>query len=289
MFEKILVISEPMPNSEILLKTIIDLKKIGTRECLLFQCLNPRVLYETPTTFVADIFHTNLESQKKYLEEQGFIVATREAVGYVRDEIVEVAREENCALIVAGASEQSLLADLLFGNAAYSVMHGSTMPLMIVRVPGRPELPESIKPFRSLNSHVLFPTDFSENAARAFAVLKQMVEAGVRKITLLHVQDKAKLDPHLLSQLNEFNRVDAARLRQMADELKVIAPVDVTTQLLYGSPTTEILRLICDQQISLVIMGSQGRGYIKEVYLGSVSHNVARHAVVSVLLIPAER
>ncbi len=289
MFEKILMISEPMPNADVILKCVVALKKTGTKECLLFQCLNPKILYETPSTFVADIFHTNLEAQQKYLTEQGLTVTTREAVGYIRDEISQVAHDEHCTLIVAGANEQSLLGDLLFGNAAYSVMHGATMPLLIVRVPGRTELPEAIRPFRDLSTHVLFPTDFSDNANQAFAVLKEMVSAGVRKITLLHVQDKSRIEPHLLDQLNEFNRVDAQRLRQMADELKVIAPVDVATQLLYGSPTAEILRLVCDQQISLVIMGSQGRGYIKEVYLGSVSHNIARHAVASVLLIPAAR
>jgi len=36
-------------------------------------------------------------------------------------------------------------------------------------------------------------------------------------------------------------------------------------------------------------MGSQGRGFIKEVFLGSVSNNVARHSAASVLLIPAVR
>jgi hypothetical protein len=37
------------------------------------------------------------------------------------------------------------------------------------------------------------------------------------------------------------------------------------------------------------LMGSQGRGYIREIFLGSVSHNIARYAGVSVLLISAIR
>jgi nucleotide-binding universal stress UspA family protein len=39
----------------------------------------------------------------------------------------------------------------------------------------------------------------------------------------------------------------------------------------------------------VIVMGSQGRGFISEVFLGSVSHQVVRQAPVPVLLIPALR
>jgi len=39
----------------------------------------------------------------------------------------------------------------------------------------------------------------------------------------------------------------------------------------------------------MVVMGSQGRGFIGEVFLGSVSHTVTRHSKVPLLLIPAIR
>jgi nucleotide-binding universal stress UspA family protein len=57
----------------------------------------------------------------------------------------------------------------------------------------------------------------------------------------------------------------------------------------YGSPVTEILKKATDDGVTLIVMGSQGRGYISELFLGSVSHNVARHAGVPVLLVPLPR
>jgi len=57
----------------------------------------------------------------------------------------------------------------------------------------------------------------------------------------------------------------------------------------YGNPTSEILKELEKRDYSLVVMGSQGRGFIQEVFLGSVSHNIARNAPVSVLLVPALR
>jgi nucleotide-binding universal stress UspA family protein len=38
-----------------------------------------------------------------------------------------------------------------------------------------------------------------------------------------------------------------------------------------------------------VVMGSQGRGFLAEVFLGSVSHQVVRRSPVPVLLVPAGR
>jgi len=43
-----------------------------------------------------------------------------------------------------------------------------------------------------------------------------------------------------------------------------------------------------DAEVKLVVMGSQGRGYVKEFFLGSVSQNIARLSPSSVLLIPTK-
>jgi len=108
-------------------------------------------------------------------------------------------------------------------------------------------------------------------------------------MTLMHVQDKAGMNPHLMNQLEQFNTIDQAKLRQLAETLKEKATIDISVQIPFGSPTSEILKAIQEQNVSLVVMGSQGRGFIKEIYLGSVSHNIARHSTASVLLIPAVR
>jgi len=63
----------------------------------------------------------------------------------------------------------------------------------------------------------------------------------------------------------------------------------VETILSYGSPSVEILNTVHERNTQLIVMGSQGRGFVKEFFLGSVSHNIARHSAASVLLIPANR
>jgi nucleotide-binding universal stress UspA family protein len=137
--------------------------------------------------------------------------------------------------------------------------------------------------------HILFPTDCSENAKKAFEFVKKMVACGAKKVSLIHVIDKAVVDPYLKESLEDFRNSDNTRLQAMKVELQVLGDADVDVHLPVGSPSGEILKTIKEQNISLVVMGSQGRGFIKAVFLGSVGHQVARHSSTSVLLIPANR
>ncbi|MGZ8145008.1 MAG: universal stress protein [Methylosarcina sp.] len=63
----------------------------------------------------------------------------------------------------------------------------------------------------------------------------------------------------------------------------------MTTTAPRDSTTRKILRKVSQNPFSLFVMGSQRRGFISEVFLGSVSHNIIRKAPVPVLLVPAIR
>ena len=58
------------------------------------------------------------------------------------------------------------------------------------------------------------------------------------------------------------------------------------TALIRGIPCRPFSRLLESQDISLIVMGTQGKGFIQELFLGSVAHNVSRLATCPVLLIP---
>jgi len=174
------------------------------------------------------------------------------------------------------------------GGVAYEIIHYCPRQTLLIRLEEtRNNGLSSYAPVRSnFLEHILFPTDFSDTAAQAFTVVKEMVAQGTRKVTLMHVQEQARIDPYLLQQLPQFNEKDESRLSEMKNILQKIADVEVDTVLFYGSPSRDILEAIEDRNIQLVVMGSQGRGYVRELFLGSVSHNIARHAKSSVLLIP---
>ncbi len=137
--------------------------------------------------------------------------------------------------------------------------------------------------------HILFPTDFSDNAEHAFLHLEHIVRETGSRVTLLHVQDKTRIARHLEHRLEEFNRMDAERLEGMKLRLEQCGARAVEMEIPYGSPTQIILERARGNDFSLILMGSQGRGFIKEVFLGSVANHVARLAPLPVWFVPAVR
>ena len=126
-------------------------------------------------------------------------------------------------------------------------------------------------------------------AEPAFQYLEKVVSETKSAVTLLHVQDKAGIHPHLKDRLEEFNRTDTERLERRREHLLSRGASVVDIQVLYGSPTALILEQARQKELSLILMGTQGRGYIQEMCLGSVAHSVARHAPLPVLFVPAMR
>lgn len=289
MFEKILLISEMIPGFDHVMDRVKELKETGTHSVLLVQCMSPHELNETVSTYITKIYKENLEEQKAVLEQQGFAVKTRQMIGVFRESINQLARDEDCSLMVTGAPERTVLGGLLDSAAAYHMIYDMATPLLLIRIPSEKKSKNSNDAPSKLMEHILFPTDFSENANTAFETVRKLANAGAKKLTLVHVQDQAHLDPYLLSRLEEFNEKDQNRLMELENDLKSAGANNVGRQLVYGSPTAELLRFIQEENISMVVMGSQGRGFIKEITLGNVSNNIARHSPVPVLLIPAVR
>jgi nucleotide-binding universal stress UspA family protein len=64
--------------------------------------------------------------------------------------------------------------------------------------------------------------------------------------------------------------------------------VSVSTVLSSEPVRTALLRQIKTGQHDLVVMGSRGRGAVRSVLLGSVSHYVLHHSPVPVLIVHAE-
>lgn len=275
MFSKIVVALEMSSDINDILKCIKGLRKLGAEECLLVQFFDPSVSDATTASFYLDLFalfEENLIKQKAIIERYGYRVETRIASGFVKNELNRIAAEENFDLIIVASGKDSL--------------HKPSKPVLFVPVPDETE--EGLNRVNGYDviEHVLFPTDFSDNANLAFGFVKTMAASGAKKITLIHVQDMSKTH---IRNIKEIDGVDKQRLQELKEELSTLGDAFIDVKLIYGSPAVEILKLIDEFHISLTVMGSQGRGYVKEVFLGSVSHSIARHSSSPVLLIPAER
>ncbi|MBI4856523.1 MAG: universal stress protein [Acetobacterium woodii] len=289
MFGKIIVVSEVSNASAEMVKYIKSLKSLGTKECILLQCFNPQDVDAGVSSYLTSIFNENLQQQSDLLIKQGFVVKTKVVSGNIKNEVNRVAMEEDCSLIVVGAEKHSMIGGLFLGGIGYDVIYGSTKPILLVRDTLSDEREDESAKQNEVIQHVLFPTDFSENADIAFAYVKELVKNGVGHVTIFHIQDESKINPYLLHRLVEFNEIDQERLEKLKTELLLQNDINVDIQIRFSSPTAEILKIADEQQIPLVVMGTQGRGFIKEIFMGSVSHNIVRHSSSSILLIPGMR
>jgi nucleotide-binding universal stress UspA family protein len=290
MFSKILVATDLSEASERVVCTLGGLKVLGTREALLIHCLNIRDV-GTLAGRLMELARPSFEKQKKTLEDQGLQVTAKMVLGLPHIEINRQAEEHDCSLIVVGSHGETMAGEIMLGGVASAVIHSATRPVLILRLRLKEESGRAVCEAVTCSplEHVLFPTDFSDNAEHAFSYVEKIAECGAKQVTLLHVQDKSRIDRHLKDRLEEFNRIDTERLERLKAELAKRGVKNVRIDLPYGSPKKEIIDRTRQEGVSLVVMGSQGRGYIAELFLGSVSHAVARHSEAPVLLIPAIR
>jgi len=295
MFSKVLVATDLSPASDAVLDCLDGLYSLGTREVTLLQVVFVHLHY--PQTYdteeaIRRAGKPKLAEQTTRLQEKGFKVTAETAVGRPAKVISQYAAEQGMSLIVVGSHGASMQRDALLGSVTTELLHKATSPLLIVRhkiieEPGgqvRCEVACS-----DILADVLHPTDFSDMAERAFSYVEKLAAGGATRIKLLHVQDQAKLSPHLGDRLAEFNEIDSARLSRLRDRLLSQGAVHVHTEVAYGSPTSEIIKRASDGSTSLIVMGSQGRSFLAEVFLGEVAHNVAHLAPVPVLLVPHPR
>lgn len=284
MFKTILVTTDLSRASDHVVGCLSALRALGAEEVTLLHCLGIRHLDELQH-LLQPVVQPRLNAQKAALEKQGYRVRAELAAGLPKFEINRIAAERCSSLVVVGSHGNTMSGEIRLGGVASEVIHNARNPVLLVRL-AITTIEDQTKcevACVGMMDHVLFPTDFSDNAEHAFATAKELIRGGAKQLTLLHVQDKEKLGSHLADRLPEFDRLDRERLERMTKDLG-----KVDYELTYGHPASEIIAR-AGQGISLIVMGSQGRGFVSEVFLGSVSHQVARRAPVSVLLVPALR
>jgi len=290
MFRTILVATDLSEASDHVIECLHELREWGAEKAILVHALGVRHLEEIARLLTLQA-EPKLAQQKAKLESQGFETTIEIASGVPATEINRVAEQRKASLIVVGSHGATCARETLLGGAALAILHGATIPVLLVRIKiSEPEAVDHCESAcRNIKRHILFATDFSDTAQHAFSYLEKIAACRPERITLLHVQDKVKIDKHLRNRLEEFNRIDTERLNKLKLDLQKRGVQDIKIDLPYGLPIQEIVNHAKHDNASLIIMGSQGRGYLSEIFLGSVSHNVARRAPVPVLLIPAAR
>lgn len=286
MFQRIIIATDLSPLSQGLVECLEQLKHLGTKECLLLQCLSAQETASIALSTTATLLEKTLQQQKNLLEGYGFAVETRILPGQIKSEVNQIAAKEGYSLVIAGAQKQSAASEVFFKGLPYDLALHARVPVFLVRLAPEDQKMVCPAPFaQASGTSLLFPTDFSKNADLAFQYLLDLAPENITKVTLLHVQNPKQAHGPVAKPDEDLPSSDESKLAAMKVKLKEKG-LKVEVLITSGEPGRTIVQVAQEQKTHIILMGSQGRGFVREMLLGSVSRHVARSADTSVLLIP---
>lgn len=294
MYKKILYPIKFEEFSLDLLSCILNFKKVGTEEIVLLHVINvarlPMDKYEgySPEDMkrLTEVANAKMDEAVNIIEDSGLKAKKRIEVGVPYREILKVAEEEKVSLIVSGRQKKGIVGEIFIGSNTDKVIRYGSIPVYIPKYPAIfSEDKEAYTRFcERLFSKILYPTDWSDCAKEALRYLKGLKDAGVDEVIVVHVMDEKamKLQPPDIFRM--FEKTDKEKLEEVKQELEREG-FRVKTHLHVGKAGADLIRIAKERGVSLIVMGSHGKGYVEGILWGSVSRNVVEYSDRPVLLI----
>lgn len=197
--------------------------------------------------------------------------------GRVMDEILAISASTD--LLVFGPRGVNPLRDFILGSTAERIARMISCPMLVVKQD--PQI---------RYDNVLVPVDFSQYSAPSLRFASKLAPRAT--LHVFHALDFS-IKPRLLSA-----GIDDDGLAAYCDELQREAnasmaeltaaplgqPVICTVQM--GDARVNIYERAAEKQCTLIVMGKQGRSWLSEHVLGSVTRLVLERATCDVVVVP---
>src|SRR5688572_10044410 len=207
------------------------------------------------------------------------------AVGKPPIEILRVARECSCDLVVMSSHGLTGARKLFFGSTTERVLRETTTPVLVTP-PGIPG-PVHLEDVSRLVGRIVVPVDLSPTSLHQTQVARGVAEALGLPMVLLHVIEPVK--SRLLARFN-LTGLDADR-REQAEaclgELVATIPPSLHPEALivFGDPAEEAAKVVRDRHAGLVVMGLHGTPPLGP-RMGSVTYRMLCLTPTLVLALP---
>jgi nucleotide-binding universal stress UspA family protein len=152
---------------------------------------------------------------------------------------------------------------------------------------------------------ILYATDLSKNSAYAYRYAMNLAEKYDAEIVILHViepippmvkhyvkgfvdeinwEEKIKYEQEMAVERIR-KRLEQFCKKESHDAPQCVALVS-TVLVRPGHPVEEILKAADEEQCSLIVLGTHGKGFLKQTFLGSVARSVLDRAKDPVFIVP---
>lgn len=271
-------------------------------ECVLVHIVEPisltmpysayGMLVETDQIFdtLREAGQTVLATTLEDARNAGLPASTKVFDGYPSTSLVDFANDEKAQLVAVTSTNRSSLGAILGGSVARSLAIHSRQSVLIAR--NQPDAePIGDRPLRAV-----FATDQSGYCEACMHLFKQFGPKGIGHITVLTVHDQA----HQESILSLFPTYDVANAVEsvntvMKDKAAKIAHyfsdmgICSNSLVVAGDVEAVIREVMNDTKSDLLILGSQGHGFIDRLMAGSTAiHEVIAEPYPVLLLRPGK-
>lgn len=138
---------------------------------------------------------------------------------------------------------------------------------------------------------ILFATDFSENSEHAFDYAYSLAQKFNSQLIILHVINepvdlRGFYVPHIsFENLEKEIEEGAEKMMEKFCHTRIGDNFPYKTRITTGIPYEEILKYADDENVSLIVLGTQGRSGIDHLLFGSTAERVVRKARCPVMTV----
>ncbi|MFP8953730.1 universal stress protein [Natrialbaceae archaeon A-arb3/5] len=216
-----------------------------------------------------------IRNYERVIERAGFDVDVHVVRGTPHRRIRGIAETIDASLTVVGSRGKSPLENRVIGSTARNLARTTETPLLVNRIEREADDPAVVR--QHLFQRMLYATDFSENAERAFETFSYLRHA-TQEATLVHVETPK--DPGLAEDTDP-----EGRLAELADQLEAW-DIETRIEVRQGDPADEILAVEDAVDPTTILVGSRGHSRLRRLLLGSVSEDLVARANGNVMLVP---
>jgi nucleotide-binding universal stress UspA family protein len=206
------------------------------------------------------------------------------AVGKPAEQILRIAKEQRCDLIVMSTHGLTGMRKLFFGSTTERVLRETTVP--VLATPATEEGPRAMADAVRVVRRILVPVDLSPASADQVRLASRVAEALQVPMIVTNVVEPVRTPLAAKLHLPGVELERRTRAEDALNELveHVGGQSKVEALVAYGEPSEEIAKIARDRQAGLVVIGLHGSPLLGP-RMGSVTYRVLclTHALVVAL------
>jgi nucleotide-binding universal stress UspA family protein len=231
-----------------------------------------------------------LQEETERLSARGVRVEAAFLAGAPAAEVVKCASRHAAGLIVVSSLGQLHPSRWLVGSVAEQMAQTAPVPVLVVRKP-QPFM-DWLKKRKALR--VVIGHDFSDSADAAVAWVAALNKLAPCRITIVHLWStqiarewlEVGIESDRKGTLVETHRFLAEALRRRCKAALGTARFELQVRAIRSCTASRLISFAKQQNADLIVVGTNQKGTLRRLCLGSVSRSVLREASSSVACVP---